>query len=686
MNEDLKLFLEDSEEQLSTMEEVLIDITELPSLEEVTREQINAVFRAMHTIKGNAGMFGLDEIVHFTHRAESLLDKVRNGEIKLTQELVDLFLRINDHVRMLVELTVNDEEMDDDQKAQHKELLEIIERYLKGEQETKEKEVIESEVVEEEVDDGSYLIEIELYENFFEINEDIFAIFKLLDVIGTIKDFEEDLSKLPHIKAIDPKKAYLSFKFKYESEEKLEEIADNFKPLKGGAQVIIKKGGKVLFKLDEEEKEEKPKEQSQEKPQEQSQEQSQEKLQEKPQEKKPPKKKKEKKSYTLRVNSEKVDMLMNKISEMVILNARLIQYAMDKNDFELEENVLKMSDLIEKVRDGIMNIRMVQVGDSFAKFRRIVLETAKKLGKEVHFEIIGEDTELDKSMIEKITDPLIHILRNSVDHGIEPPEERIKLGKPPKGNIILKAYPDSGMIVIEIIDDGRGIDKNKVLQKAIEKGIIPPNANLSDKEIFNLIFAPGISTASEVSDISGRGVGMDVVKKNIDSLRGSIEIESEPGKGTKITIRLPLTLAIIDGFLVQVANVKYVIPLEMIKECIELTSDQKEKVQKQGYIALRKKILPVLDMKEFFDVKNNNSLRENIVIVKYGDKEVGLLVDEFYGEFQTVIKPLGELFEKVQGISGGTILGSGEVGLIFDIPRLVEYRIALEHKKGEQDG
>jgi two-component system chemotaxis sensor kinase CheA len=289
-------------------------------------------------------------------------------------------------------------------------------------------------------------------------------------------------------------------------------------------------------------------------------------------------------------------------------------------------------------------------------------------------------------MIEKITDPLIHILRNSVDHGIEPPEERIKLGKPPKGKIILKAYPDSGMIVIEIIDDGRGIDKNKVLQKAIEKGIIPPNTNLSDKEIFNLIFAPGISTASEVSDISGRGVGMDVVKKNIDSLRGSIEIESEPGKGTKITIRLPLTLAIIDGFLVQVANVKYVIPLEMIKECIELTSDQKEKVQKQGYIALRKKILPVLDMKEFFDVKNNNSLRENIVIVKYGDKEVGLLVDEFYGEFQTVIKPLGELFEKVQGISGGTILGSGEVGLIFDIPRLVEYRIALEHKKGEQDG
>jgi two-component system chemotaxis sensor kinase CheA len=382
-----------------------------------------------------------------------------------------------------------------------------------------------------------------------------------------------------------------------------------------------------------------------------------------------------KKSFTLRVDSSKIDKLINQISEMVISNAKVIQYALDSKDSDFEEVVMNISSMLEEIRDGIMNIRMVQVGDSFSKLKRIVNDTAKKLGKDINFQIIGGETELDKTVIEKISDPLVHMLRNSVDHGIELPHVREQAQKDPKGNIILKAYPDAGTIVIEIQDDGAGINKDLILQKAIEKGIISSDVTLSDKAIYNLIFAPGFSTAQEVSDLSGRGVGLDVVKRNIEDLRGTVEIDSKEKVGTTMTIRLPLTLAIIDGFLVQVGKKKYIIPLDMISECIELTQRQKDKMQGNGYITLRKEILPILNVQQYFNEEFVPKVRENIVVVKYGNSQIGLQVDELYGEFQTVIKPLGELFENVAGISGCTILGSGEIALIFDIPKLIEYKI-----------
>jgi len=267
------------------------------------------------------------------------------------------------------------------------------------------------------------------------------------------------------------------------------------------------------------------------------------------------------------------------------------------------------------------------------------------------------------------------MLRNSVDHGVEMPQARIDAGKNPKGNITLKAYPDAGTIVIEIKDDGAGINKDVIFNKSVDKGIINKDAQLSDSAIYNLIFAPGFSTAATVTDVSGRGVGMDVVKRNIEELRGTIDIETKLGFGTLMTIRLPLTLAIIDGFLVEVGSKKYIIPLDMIKECIELTKKQRKRMQGNDYITLRKEILPVLDVREYFEEAPSKNKRENIVVVKYGNSQIGLKVDELYGEFQTVIKPLGELFENVAGISGGTILGSGEIALIFDIPKLIEYKI-----------
>jgi len=381
------------------------------------------------------------------------------------------------------------------------------------------------------------------------------------------------------------------------------------------------------------------------------------------------------KHFSLRVDSSKVDQLINQISEMVIANARIASRADQLDDTDLIESTTIMTDMLEEVRSSVMNIRMVQVGDSFNKFKRIVNDTAKKIGKDIHFVINGGETELDKMVIEKISDPIMHMLRNSVDHGIEMPDERVAAGKDAQGNVTLSAYPDAGTIVIEIEDDGKGLDKEKILSKAIANGLIPENHNLTDKEIYNLIFAAGLSTADKVSDISGRGVGMDVVKRNITDLRGTVEIDSTPGKGSLFTVRLPLTLAIIDGFLVQSGKTKYIIPLEMIQECIELSKEYKEQMHGNEFINLRDAILPLLNIREYFKEEESQADRDNIVVVRYGEYKMGLQVDELYGEFQTVIKPLGEVFENVAGISGGTILGSGEIALIFDIPKLMEQKI-----------
>ena len=360
---------------------------------------------------------------------------------------------------------------------------------------------------------------------------------------------------------------------------------------------------------------------------------------------------------------------------MVIANAKVTQRADVLDDNELSESATILSDMLEEIRTGIMNIRMVQVGDSFNKFKRIVHDVAKKVDKEIDFEIVGGETELDKMVVEKISDPLMHMLRNSIDHGIETPQERKTLGKSPKGHVVLKTYPDAGTIVIEISDDGRGLPRDKILAKAIANGLVDENNNLSDKEIYNLIFAAGLSTAEEVSDISGRGVGMDVVKSNIEALRGTVEIDSKPGEGSLFTIRLPLTLAIIDGFLIQSGNTKYIIPLDMIQECIELDSKYKKEMDGNEFINLRDSMLPLLDVRNYFNEQETQSERENIVVVRFGEYKIGMMVDELFGEFQTVIKPLGEVFSNVVGISGGTILGSGEIALIFDIPKLMEHKI-----------
>lgn len=374
-------------------------------------------------------------------------------------------------------------------------------------------------------------------------------------------------------------------------------------------------------------------------------------------------------SETVKVDIQKIDSLVNLVGELVIANA-LIKDLLENTNSTSNKNISHLGKIVKDIQDQVMSIRMVPIKSTFQKMSRLVRDVSKKAGKKVKLEVSGEETELDKSVIETIGDPLVHILRNSVDHGIEPEEERIAAGKPALGHVHLDAFHKGGNILIEIRDDGRGLRKDKLLKKAIEKGIVSENATLTEQQIFGLIFAAGFSTADKITDISGRGVGMDVVKKNIERLRGRVEISSEEGKGTKISIKLPLTMAIIDGMIVQVGNQKYIVPMLSIEESIRPKKDDISTVQQRGeVINVRGNILPMVRLHHWYNVepKKYDPWEAIILIVESEGQRCGILVDDLIGQQQIVIKRLGEQFRNVKGVSGSAILGDGRVGLILDV-------------------
>jgi len=380
-------------------------------------------------------------------------------------------------------------------------------------------------------------------------------------------------------------------------------------------------------------------------------------------------------NQSIRVDAEKLDKLIDLVGELVISCAAANLRAQQIKDTVLLEANEQIIGLVEEVRDSALKLRMVPIGATFNRFQRVVRDVSSEIGKDIALVITGGDTEVDKSVIEQIGDPLMHLVRNSMDHGIETAQLRAERGKPAKGTLKLNAYHESGSIVIEVSDDGGGLNRDKILAKALEKGLVQPGVNLSDKDVYSLIFEPGFSTADQISNLSGRGVGMDVVKQNISALRGTIEINSSAGEGTTIRIHLPLTLAIIDGFLVGIGNSFFVIPQDRIEECVELPIDNLY----SDYLDLRGEVLPFIRLGKFFNITREISRRQNIVVVNVGGTKVGLVVDRLLGEFQTVIKPLGKLFEHVKGIGGSTILGSGEVALIVDVQVLVQYYAQREH-------
>jgi two-component system chemotaxis sensor kinase CheA len=395
----------------------------------------------------------------------------------------------------------------------------------------------------------------------------------------------------------------------------------------------------------------------------------------------------------VKVRADKLDHLIDLIGELVIAGSGAQMVANQEGSAAFLEATQRVSELVQATRDGALALRMVPVGETFTRFQRIVRDTGKQLGKEIEFVITGGDTELDKSMVELISDPLMHLVRNSLDHGLELPADRLAAGKPAVGRLGINACHEGGAIVIEVSDDGRGLKRERLLAKAIERGLVPEGAALSDAEVWQLIFAPGFSTADKVTDLSGRGVGMDVVKRNIESLRGQISLSSVEGHGTTTQIRLPLTLAMIDGFLTTVGGVHYVLPLAVVSECIAVPRECLGAPERAcGTFDLRGEVLPYLDLALFYGVVPAlaaggpalaasgpasaadaaiDAQRRSLVVVRDGAVRIGLVVDRLLGEHQTVIKPLAGIFRHLKALAGSTILGSGDVALVLDMPGLL---------------
>ncbi|MDD2864386.1 MAG: chemotaxis protein CheA [Methylococcales bacterium] len=716
-DEYLQTFVIESKELLEQMEEALLKVEQAPDDPEI----INAIFRAAHTIKGSAGMFGLDHIVTFTHAAESVLDKVRSGDIAINSVLVASLIEAHDYLKVLVEHVAKGMSPSSEIDEYGKRLISQLETYLDKTKESESNpltvvtpnanvEPVQTDVVGTDYWHLSLRFGVDVFRN----GMDPFSFVRCLASHGTIVQLVTIIDAIPAAEDMDPESCYLGFEISLQSNEDKRTIENVFNFVRDDCSIRIlpphskiseyqdlihelpeqeMRLGEILVScgtLTPEELESVLHFQSQ------CDEALQQPIGEVLVEQKmvsPPvieaalkkqeqvKENKKAEANLIRVDAEKLDELINLVGELIIAGAGTNLIARRANMPDLIESTATLSRLVEEVRDSALALRMVQIGGTFNRFQRVVRDVSKELGKDIELIISGAETELDKTVVEKIGDPLTHLVRNSMDHGIESAEVRLSRGKPVKGSLKLNAYHDAGSIVIEVSDDGGGLNKEKILNKAIERNLVAEGANLTDKEIYNLIFEAGFSTAETVSNLSGRGVGMDVVRRNIQALRGTVDIESQEGLGSTIRIRLPLTLAIIDGFMVGVGNTVFVIPLDMVVECIELkawTNDERD----GQCLNLRGEVLPYRRLRDYLNTQGEQGQRENVVVVRYGDHKAGLVVDKLMGEFQTVIKPLGKLFQGEKGIGGFTILGNGDVALIVDVPSLMNQ---IEHEKAVEE-
>lgn len=709
LDQALQTYIAEARELLEEMEAALLRLESAPD----DAETLGAIFRAAHTIKGSAGLFGLDPIVSFTHIVEDILQRLRDGNLAVTAQLIALLLECGDHMQQLIEVVaVQGGQLDATAHAHECGLRERLYSYQQAVTEEACMPVVHApeptiEVCDEQhVSSELWHISLRFGPQVLRNGMDPLSFLRYLNSIGSIQRISTLSDSMPPMDSMDAESCYLGFEIELQSDAERATIAETFDFVRDDCQIhILPPHGKIaeyiemLQQLPEDfsrlgellvssgaltpqelerglAAQENP---SGDQPQQllgeilleqrvvqpavvQAALDKQSQLQEQ----------RSREQRYVRVQADKLDELINLVGELVIAGAGASLLAQNCQDEALQEATSVVSGLVEEIRDGALRLRMVPIGDTFNRFQRVVRDVSQELGKDIELHISGAETELDKSVVEKIGDPLMHLLRNAMDHGIELPEVRQAAGKPSKGNLHLNAYHDSGSIVIEISDDGRGLDRQRILQKARERDLISSTATPTDAELYNLIFEAGFSTASAITSLSGRGVGMDVVKRNITALRGSVELDSQPGLGTRVRIRLPLTLAIIDGFLVGISQASYVVPLNMVQECVELSADDRRATRERGYLNLRGEVLPLIFLREHFNIDGSPGRRENVVVVRSAEHKAGLVVDELLGEFQTVIKPLGKLFSTLRGISGSTILGNGAVALILDVPALVQ--------------
>ena len=696
-------FFEECRELLQQMEDILLAFESGASDEDM----VNGLFRAAHTIKGSAGLFGLGEIVRFTHVVESVLDRLRRGEIAIDSELVSLLLSCGDQIASLVAAAAAEIEPDEATRRGSNELLVRLQAYLPTP--AGGSPVADVAPAHEPVSASgggplgadTWHLSLRFSPGVLKMGMDPIAFIRYLGTLGDIVHLETLADALPAFSDYDPEACYLGFELDLRSAASREEIEAVFEFVRDDAQIRIlppharveeyialilelpedsARLGEMLIAggaLTRRELNGMLAAQASEAPGRQrlgellvhtgmvsppvveaaleKQKQTQDKRQIE--------------ARSVKVPSDKLDLLIDLVGELVIAGAGTQLLARRSHRVDLSESAAEVMRLVEDVRDAALRLRMVQIGEVFGRFPRVVRDLSRELGKDIELKVSGAETELDKSMVERLGDPLMHLVRNAMDHGFEPPDVRLEKGKPARGSLALNASHESGNIVIEVKDDGCGLDRDRILAKALERGLVQPDQTLSDDEVYQLIMLPGFSTAEKVTNLSGRGVGMDVVRSGIEALRGSIEIHSQPGEGTAIRLCLPLTLAIIDGFLIDVGGSRFVLPLDMVVECIEL--DAGAEAQHSDYLNLRGEVLPLVRLRELFKVDAHRARRQNVMVVHYAGRRAGLVVDELLGECQTVIKPLGVLFARLRGISGSTILASGEVALILDVAALI---------------
>ncbi len=683
------VFFEEANELLDNLEEQLLTLEEHPD----DTETISAVFRAMHTIKGSSAMFGFNDISSFTHEAESAMDQVRNGFVPVKHELIDLLLKARDHIHALLDAG---SEIPPDLNAASQELINAFIEYVvanggnssKGSAPAAQTQASVSSQKEE-----TWRIKFRPSNTIMQNGTRPELLVKELTEMGkaTVVPFYTDL---PSLSEMDSELCYFAWDIILTTNKSENDINDVFIFLDSESHISVEKIdidpssqtkiGEILVNRNDITKEELDKIINEHKQLGQilvekkivSQQQVTSALAEQ----KHIKSVQPAEESSIRVSSKKLDQLLDLVGELVTFNARLDQLAIRNNMVALKNLSENCGRLVVMLRDTSMDMRMVPIGTLFTRFRRTVRDLGQQLGKDIEMETEGSETEMDKNVIEKLNDPLLHLIRNSVDHGVESPVERKAAGKPEQGRVVLSAKHSGAFVMISIIDDGQGLDKEAIRQKGIERSLITADQQLTDNEIYNLIFLPGFSTSKQVTSVSGRGVGLDVVKKDIATLGGSVEIETEKGKGTTFILKIPLTLAIIDGMLVSVGSVKYIIPLNTINECLSfkqtVTSDSRmfPKADSHG------KDVPSLYLRSFFHIHDPLPQRQEVVTILDQKSLTGIVVDKILGNQQIVIKPLSKLYKNCTGINGAAVLGDGSVALILDVLKLTE--LIHIHEKG----
>ncbi len=670
-----KKFIEEAYEHIEDIEQALLEMDS----DMQNKSLVERIFRAMHSLKGGGSMFGFEKVSDFTHHLETVYDLVRNNEMDVNRHLLDLTLLAIDHLKLLL----NEENQDSNQLLSNQQsLLAKIEELSTGSltgNNVMNADVGNNASTEEGV--KTYFIHFEPNERIFDNGTNPLYLMDELSMLGEIFSIPH-ISKTPTLDIIEPDKCYTYWELFLATKEDIHGISDVFIFVEDDCKIEIEKIAdhnlflhdtftqkvqdiKTSLKNADLTKLKKFIGNLTQKANAQNE------LSDSVAEENKPMRQKEHAISSIRVASDKLDQLMNLVSELVTVQARLSLYSEGDGSPELmmiSENVQKLS---RQLRDIAFSVVLIPIENMITRFQRLIRDLSNELQKDVTFITEGTETELDKTIIESLTDPLMHILRNSIDHGIENAAEREKAGKPVKGTIKLKAFYSGANVHIQISDDGKGIDLDKIREKAIEKGLIASDTPMTKKETLDLVFLPGFSTAVNVTDVSGRGVGMDVVRRKIADIRGEVELDSDKGVGTTITIKLPLTLSIIDGLLVKVLDTHYIIPLMVVDKIYAARHDDLINAF-NNLIVLDGEQVPFHYLRQEFNFPENQVSMEQIVVVRYEDQRIGLAVDNVVGEYQAVLKPLGKHYKEQDMISGATILGDGTVALVLDTNKAIK--------------